>query len=505
MSTSRSRIESGGGSEIEEFSDDDGGGEGPPPISQQVYPDALDVTLKIDGVEWYLIEARVELTTADIPDYVDMILHPKPGADIPKDPTKKVSNGGLLGTEFTLDVDTELEAGPRGNEITRLFTGQLANLSTAAQGAWEGIAWDPSHQSFQESGPGSTGSFMNSKIDITNAVGASEGVTLDYPTPSGGDGVASQYDMSINGASAVTKVKASNLAQEILEKSPLSSDEYEDPVFADDPGILIGVGPDGIPVYGGIDKELQLEERRVTVKKALTTIENSTRSVWWFDREGVFHIGAPRPGNPIESWNLQFIIETDAGLTTPAWQSVQVIGSGVASEDGWDSANMNAAEKYVAKASLAEDGRLQTGKLQDPVYTYRNLEIQTQAEANDVAKSIVDKLQDQRKGGKITVVGFPEIRPYDAVQMPQAANPSKENFSPLQPMGGTRYSVTKVVHKLNGSDGFITEITTGGLASAQNTLYNDEAPSASEAFNGSLSTPATGREFETSSIDPSGI
>lgn len=116
--------------------------------------------------------------------------------------------------------------------------------------------------------------------------------------------------------------------------------------------------------------------------------------------------------------------------------------------------------------TLGVDGTtfaIENSDIPGPVYTYRNMEIQTQAEADAVAEQIVSKLHEQQATGSVTVVGFPEIRPLDAITMPQASDSTDTNYNPLQPMGGTKYSVVKVIHKINSSDGFITEITVGGI------------------------------------------
>jgi hypothetical protein len=432
-------------------------------IDQKVYTDGLEVDLLIDGQEWHLIEARVELTTADSPDYVDMIIYPTEETqnNLPDDPTLKSSEGGLLGTDFTIDIDTELQAPPRGPETTRIFTGKLANLSTAAQGAWEAIAFDPSHQAFEVDGP--KGSFLNTKIDVSGATGASK-ESEGYPRQS------TSYDTPSKSTPGKSQISATDLVDAIIEASPLDESNVVTN-FDRRPGVKIGETPEGEAIYGGIDNELTFSEQEVSARKALNKIEESTRSTWWFDREGVLHIGAPEPGNPIETWNIRFIKETSAGLSTPAWQSVRVIGSGVASNEGWNKSNLNSTELLIKDKTIEYETGIPTEDLPEPVFTYRNLEIQTEAEANDVADKLIDKIREQEAEGKVTVVGFPEIRPLDAIEMP--------NEQP-QPMGGNRYSVVKVVHKINGSDGFVTDIHVGGVPAIQQTSFDEPEAEESE-------------------------
>lgn len=431
-------------------------------LEQKVYTDGFEeVDLTINGQPWHLLQARVELTTADTPNFVDMVLTPtqKTSENLPPDPTLAKPDG-LLGTEFVLEIDTELSVGARDKEKTKIFTGNLANLSSAGDGAWEGIAWDPSHQSFASGeGDGNSGNFLNTKISIP---AASSNPSRQITQSSDLRGIS--YGQTSFDTAGATKIQTTELVERIIEQSPLDPSKVETN-FAEKPGVKIGELPSGEEIYGGIDRELSFSNYEITVSSALERIENATNSTWWFDAEGVFHIGAPEPGNPIDAFDLQFIIETSAGKSTPAWQGVQVIGSGVVSEDGWDRSNMNSATPALSAASMADDGSLDTDKLAEPVFTYRNLEIQTQAEADSVAKEIINKLQKQQAEGKITVVGFPEVRPLDAVVMPD---------SELQPMGGTRYAVEKVIHNINPSDGFITDIHVGGLTRANRTTFTDE-------------------------------
>lgn len=437
-------------------------------FGKNVYTDDIEeISLKIDGSEWHPLEIKVELTNHSTPDYVDMIISPQSGVleNLEGFPSETAKNGGLLGKEFTLDVNTELEVGGRSTEQTRVFTGQLANLSTAAEGAWEAVAFDPSHQSFaSDDTEENEGNFFNSTINLpasTNNTAIPADDTY-YEDPSLTKPSASQ-------------IKASELAKKIIEESDisLSANDYKIKL-KDYPGYKIGIRPNGTGVNAGIDWLLFFSSQEITVEDALERITTTTNSSYWFDENGKFYIGAVEQGSPIDVFDLSFITETSAGKSTPAWKGVQVIGSGVVSEDGWDKTNMNSENPSTSAASLKDDGKTDTDKLKKPVYTYRNLEIQTQAEADSVAKEIVNDLQDQQAKGKVTVVGLPEIRPLDAIQMPQSDDENEPNYNPDQPMGGRRYSVVKVVHKINPSDGFVTDIHVGGLKRESSTLFNED-------------------------------
>jgi hypothetical protein len=217
---------------------------------------------------------------------------------------------------------------------------------------------------------------------------------------------------------------------------------------------------------------MKFDKSLITVKSALKKVRDTTKSEWWFDREGVFHFGPPEPTKHA----LRFITDADAGKTTPPYQSVRVIGSGAASQEGYARSNMEIEDKIVKSGDIviekkggettyAIDDSVSGDSLKEPVFEYKNLEISNDKQAQNTLESLASDLGEQQAGGKITVVGFPEIIPHDGVQMP-TANPEKEgepNYNPRQPMGGYTYGVYKVTHFLNGQDGFTTEIEVAGL------------------------------------------
>jgi len=113
------------------------------------------------------------------------------------------------------------------------------------------------------------------------------------------------------------------------------------------------------------------------------------------------------------------------------------------------------------------DVQADDAELAEPTFTYRNMEINTQREANNVKEDILEQLRKQQGTGDITLIGFPEIRPGDGVQMPNTER---------QPMGGERYGVEQVTHRLNSSDGFITKVKVAGLVGEQEVLYDEDIP-----------------------------
>ena len=426
-------------------------------LRHQTYSDNIDTELLIDGNEWLVIEARVELTLGHKADYVKFDIAPTQETQdsLPSDPALPVSEGGLLGTSFSLDVTPQLDIGDRGQN-TRLFTGALANLTATGLGNWKGEAFDPSYKVFAEGT-----NFMNQEIDIPSTIGAEDLTDNSLVEPKfrsftyggGAEGVNLGVpdfgsENSFNTPSA-TRIKASELASLIADEAGISNPN----IVFEEGGVDQGNGN-----RAGYDIDIQVDDESITVDDALTKLETSAEAAWWFNREGEFYIGAPVQGEPVDEYELIFITETSAGASTPAYQSVEVIGSGVVSERGWAQTNLQPEDPITIESSRTSGER-------EPVFTYRNMSIQTDAEAEQTANAILNDLQDQQKDGKVTVVGMPEVRPRDLIRMPS---------SEKQPMGGTEYGVTKVVHKLNSSDGFITNIHVGGVRQEQEVLQSEQ-------------------------------
>jgi hypothetical protein len=202
---------------------------------------------------------------------------------------------------------------------------------------------------------------------------------------------------------------------------------------------------------GGYNVPLQFADPSGTAAELLDQIATLTESTYWFDKEGTFIFGPP----DISEYNLRYITETTAGITTPPYQSVKVIGTGVASEEGFTATNQITEEPIVKTAALepvdqSEGGfEVRENALRDPVYRYKSADLVTDQQVELAVNDLIQKIGEQQKTGEITVVGFPEVTLDDVLVMPD---------TPSQPMGGEDYSVTKITHRINNSDGFTTKI-----------------------------------------------
>lgn len=425
----------------------------------EIIRDDVAVTMEIDGDPWLLVEAEVELSRISVPNYVRMIMIPDPEETRPNLPSPIDK---LLGKSFRLEADNTMitERDTDAEEDNLLFEGELANISPTGEKSYEGIAYDPGQQAFAPEEDG--GSIMNEYI----SVGKPE---YSY-TKVLNDGTQTEYK--------VNTIKASKLIEKTVEK--LDIEKYE--IEIEEGGVTV----DGeIGSYtGGYERNLYFGSEIVKLDDALQQARERTQSEWWFDKDGTFHFGVPRPTRH----NLRYITDASDGKTTPPYQSVRLIGSGIASQEGHARTSMETEDKVVKEASIQIDPETNDttinfdtdGPLKEPVFEYTNLEVTTGQQAESSVQKIAEDIAEQQADGKVTVVGFPEIVPMDGIVMPQASDETAPNYSPDQPMGGYGYNVYKVRHFLNNSDGFVTEIHVGSVTGATKTIVGSSSSGTGE-------------------------
>lgn len=425
--------------------------------------DAVQPTMAIDGDEWLVSDVTVELSLDSSPNYVDI------AKTVPAEDTdiSDRSVESMIGKEFLLAVDTNLISlrDTNAEEDKLLFKGKIANFSALGNGAFEGIAYDPAQEAFErgEEGEPTAGSLLNETIHLPRPKVAYEDI---FSVPSG-----VEY--------TPRTMKASELANEVINKMGIQ--KYD--IQISDSGVTRS-GPGG-SVTGAVDTQFAFNDSKIQVKDALDRITKATDSTFWFDKRGVFHIGVPDP----TKHSLRYITDTTDGMTTPAYQSVRVIGSGIVTEeDDWNRNHMRLeqriTEEYVIAKAPDRDSfpivDFQVAKsrgiideLPKPIFRYRNDEILTRQQAKKAASRIAKDIAEQQAQGKVTVTGFPEVSVFDAIVMPQSQTEDRPNYNPNQPMGGTAYSVYKVVHKLNESDGFKTDIHVAGLVGSSRIVLSE--------------------------------
>lgn len=415
----------------------------------QIFNDNVEVTMTIDGDPWYVVDAEVELSRMDTPNYVDLLMIPDPDETVPNLPDRIDE---LIGSSFRLEADNDLisERDSNAEEDSLLFDGNLANISPTGLNSYEAIAYDPAQQAFAPEADG--GSMMNQYINI----GAPE---YDYELM-----FFDQSGLEFE----IQTIKSTEFARQIVEE--LGIEEYE--IEMEEGGIDIS-GPEGSTTIA-YERNLVIDDSFITVEEALTKLREWCEVEWWFDKAGVFHIGPPRP----TKHELKFIKDSSAGRTTPPYQSVRVIGSGAASVEGYSRTNMDIEDKIVVEAAIAqtEGGDLiaNIGETRQPVFEYRNLEVSNREQAESTARKLVQDLGEQQSDGTVTVVGFPEIIPMDGIVMPAGEDGEYDegDIRNDQPMGGFGFGVYKVVHRLNASDGFITKIHVSSVIGVTSTVVS---------------------------------
>lgn len=430
----------------------------------EIIDDNVQIQCLIGGEDWLISDAEVELSQTSTPNYVHIV------AMVPQGETEVPNNlQELRGKTFKLKANTDLVSERDVEEDSVLFIGKLANISQIDGYAYEGIAYDPSQQVFTglgEEGAGKSlesGSILNQRIFVN--------------TPQYGREITNTYDDGKE--HKVLIEKPSKIIDKIMEAIP-SIDEYDNQLTEG------GVDRSG---GGAYDRGVTFSQINPTINDVLEKIRLETESQYWFDKRGVFHFGVPDP----IAHELTLISETSDGASTPAYQSVQVIGSGIVSEGGKNISHIEPAERIIVEGTIGVTSKnnqyepllseeIETEVMPEPVFTYRSNEINTQKQAKAVTREILKDLIKQEADGKITVTGFPEIEPYDVVVMPQNDDPDSINYQPQQDMGGQRYAVYKVVHRINSSDGFKTIIHVSGIVgSSKVAVPEEETPEDSDS------------------------
>jgi hypothetical protein len=436
-----------------------------------------------DGIFWDVVEMEVELTQAPKPNYAKGKVTPKPQyrqtlqekLDISaQNPGARATAEGetpnrgfsrLIGSKFVFEAQNNFVAqegadtttvprasDPSADSDDLLFNGRLANISPIGTDLYKVTAYDPGQQVFNFGE--SSGSLINQKLELTgNTVSGLAGEPLD---PSEQAAIPPEP----NNEPGEYEIAAEDLVNFIVREAGFSKKVVDTESLQQ-----FGAGPRGIRLnLGGEDIYISFKKSVVTVKKALNKLRNQARAEYWFDKDGTFYFGDPATlGGGVSTYRVNLITDTSAGITTPPYQSVRVIGSGVASESGWagNAKIQSQSDKIVKEANIGLPDttpgspaiQLDPGTLFEPTFKFIDSSISTEQTAENTALKIADKLIAQQAEGTVTVVGFPEIQPFDGILLPN---------TPDQPMGGQLYDVYAVKHRLNADDGFITEISVAG-------------------------------------------
>jgi len=450
-----------------------------------MFADELEPELIIDGQEWNLISAKVVHSQTEQPNYAEIKCVPSLdiGADALPDslPSLRGSNAQLSCktdlSEARANIAEENDAEFETDSL--LFGGRVARIYPVGDKSVDVVLFDPGQSLFEQSSGQSPEEEGDEQTDENapggggTAVGArQEDTTISQdeessPSSEGEDQTSiqnkvidltnSQFTREVeqeNAEGKVTEILAYYAVKYILDELGITDRDIS--------GIIKREGTEytvGEETYkGGYNVPLQFADPSGTAAELLDQIATLTESTYWFDKEGTFIFGPP----DISEYSLRYITETTAGITTPPYQSVKVIGTGVASEEGFTATNQITEEPIIKRANLTPisqsgDGSSSNGSaiqtdpsvLREPTYTYKSADLVTDQQVQSAVNEIATKIYEQQKTGEITVVGFPEVTLDDVLVMPDTDN---------QPMGGEDYAVTKITHRINNSDGFTTKI-----------------------------------------------
>ena len=260
------------------------------------------------------------------------------------------------------------------------------------------------------------------------------------------------------------------------EPYPFASDFGE--IF-DDPG--------GEIFAAALREARQSEEISVTADynsvPAIKVIESVTRQAgwdWkiargeaWFGHPGLANLVANDPDSEApdnlaeqlgdeatpQTWNLRWVL---SDMTNPRDQAasfdiIRVVGQPV--EYAPDS-QIRVTDPIVAEIDVNPSGERPFDGA-PRVHLFSSSRIKSQSQANNVAKKTWEAVQRQRSSGKIEVSGDIRLRPLDSCRMlPELSRSDPADF----------YEIQSVIHRINSSDGFTTEVSVEG--------YNEDQPPA---------------------------
>jgi hypothetical protein len=172
--------------------------------------------------------------------------------------------------------------------------------------------------------------------------------------------------------------------------------------------------------------------------KVLKKVSRWGNAAWWADETNTVIVTDEIAGET-SSHDVRFVRDASPGKRTPAYQSVRVIGSSAVSRRGLGYRYMLSSQPIVATAG--------TGA---PVFEFRDNDIQSQSQAENVANVLLARLEEQQKGGWLELVGREDIRPFDDVELPPD-------------LGGETYLGRSVEHTIDSRNGFKTRLDLGGL------------------------------------------
>jgi len=261
-----------------------------------------------------------------------------------------------------------------------------------------------------------------------------------------------------------------------------------------DPGSGTVAGPEDGTGSGPTGPVITQDFTNTPVSSIIDKICKKQNLIWYVDRQNNAQITDTPPSDAID---LTWINGgTDAGEDEVAYQRVVVYGSsgrppgGVGEGDeqaqqGDGSGpgspeSPNASEPHwLGKRAVVGAAETEDFEENDPVYVTRDPSAKTVTQAQNIALSILDEFLRDSKSGPIKTPGVPMLQPLDVVGKPD---------DPQNPDAGrTDYLVSSVTHTID-SNGYVTEIDTGGILDQRVTNDDGSSPGGSGGGTGNQQT-----------------
>jgi len=185
-----------------------------------------------------------------------------------------------------------------------------------------------------------------------------------------------------------------------------------------------------------------------TAAEALDKLAEWANADWFVNNYNVIEFGLP----DAEIKTVEYIkSESEFGPVEPPYRGVRVVPNGAISElsnsqayglIGYAPTSPKRALDFNEETGVWEIDDFYTN---DPTYVHNDEQVKTYETAEAVAEKFARELLRQVDGGKIVIVGDATIDERDVIELPDF-------------LQNRQYFVGEIKHKINDSDGFVTEL-----------------------------------------------
>lgn len=397
-------------------------------LNKDVYFQPLEFEVEIGGSYWKIIELKIQRQQYQQSGAVDLLAIPDPTENpqaVPESGDDLIINSGpeqSVADASERKIETSERKLGSGGRLERLFTGTVSTVQKRGDGSWKIFGFT------------SQLDIVTTRIDIS----------VDDETT-----LTQQFKLVIDKVNE--KIDGDNI------KSKVDFEESPNGIYNN--AITFGNSPDSIKKE---NFKLLRNYTDTTAKSIIYDLELASRGVFWVDKFNVLRFGSPKS----KIHKLSFVTESDARIQTPPYNTVKVVGDDVSQSDedsGYTTNHLIGTDSMtVFKSVFQKDNSeyvVRDENLGEPVYTYKDESIRTRREAENVAESLIEDITEQRAEGKIVIPGRPMIDIFDVIEVPDSFAVTKDGTQ----LPASQYFVKEVIHRVNESDGFVTEITVGGV------------------------------------------